>query len=492
MDARQLASRVEAICTRDPAAFDARVRQEGEWLLDAVAEGEFDSDVRTVGLEHECYAVDEDGALTTVSSPPDDLPGCEEEIGRHQLEFQTSPQPLSAGGLDAVAVELRARFEAASDRLLGPGEQLVSDGVWTIPADEGSVAYLTDCEESGATPLATNMVDVARYHAQGQAADTKLDAPHVTHQGETALLNSLTTSIQPHYVVPTATDLPEYLGYALRVAGPLLALGVNSPLFPPDLYDDASAETILDDCRMENRIGIFESVMNDEDATPKVAFPEDVESVADAVGSIVDDPTILPVQPDDPDRLTHFTHKHGSYWRWIRPVFDEGLVGPANVRIEFRPLPGQPTIRDSVAFLGLFAGLMTGLPRMEHPVAELDWADARDNFYAAAADGLEADLQWIDRTGERTTSTDALFDDLFTCAREGLEAVGFEPGRATEVLAPLTARVARDRTPARWTLDRVRDRLDADTSFERAVFATQREYLRRQRKTFDHGRFDSW
>ncbi|AUV83496.1 hypothetical protein C2R22_19145 [Salinigranum rubrum] len=492
MDTRQLASRVEAICARDPAPFDARVREESEWLLDAVSEGEFDSDVRTVGLEHECYAVDEAGALTTVSSPPDDLPGCEEEIGRHQLEFQVSPQPLSDNGLDAVEAELRARFEAASDRLLGSGERLVSDGMWTIPADQGSVAYLTDCERNDTTALATNMVDAARYHAQGRAADTKLDAPHVTYHGETALLNSLTTSIQPHCVVPTATDLPEYFGYALRVAGPLLALGVNSPLFPPDLYDDADAETILADCRMENRIGVFESVMNSEGAPPKVAFPEDVDSVADAVDAIVDDPTLLPVQSDDAGRLTHFTHKHGCYWRWVRPVFDEGGDGTANVRIEFRPLPGQPTIRDGVAFLGLFAGLMTDLPSRDHPVAALDWTDARDNFYAAAADGLAADLRWIDRTGERTTSTEELFDDLFACARDGLEAAGFEAGRATEILAPLTARVARERTPARWTLDRVHDRLDGGASFERAVSATQREYLRLQRVTFDHGRFDSW
>lgn len=493
MDARQLASRVEAMCARDTAPFDARVREESEWLLDAVARGEFDTDIRTVGLEHECYAVDDSGALTTVSAPPDGLPGCEEEIGRHQLEFQVSPQPLSSDGLDAVRAELRALFEAASDNLVGSDEQLVSDGVWTIPADQGSVAYLTEHERTGGPPLATNMVDAVRYHAQGQAADTRLDAPHVTYHGETALLNSLTTSIQPHCVVPTATDLPEYFGYALRIAGPLLALGVNSPLFPPDLYDDAaSAETILSDCRMENRIGIFESVMNAADTSPKVAFPEDVDSVAEAVDAIVDDPTLLPVQYDDPDRLTHFTHKHGCYWRWIRPVFDEGGEGPANVRIEFRPLPGQPTIRDGVAFLALFAGLMTDLPRRDHPVAALDWSDARDNFYAAAADGLAADLDWIDRTGERTTTTTALFDDLFTCARGGLEATGFEASQAAEVLAPLRARADRDRTPARWTLDRVRDHLGVDTSFERAVSVTQQEYLRLQRATLDHGAFDSW
>lgn len=233
MNAEELATRVETVCTRDTGAFDARVCEEAEWLLDAVDAGEFDSEVVTLGLEYECYAVDGDGALRTLPPALEDLPGCEAEIGRHQLELQASPQPLSGAGIETIETELRARFETASDHLLEEGGQLASDGVWTLPPrDQGAEEYLTDCDDA-AVPLATNMVDKVRYHAQGQQAATTLDAPHVSYDGETALLNSLTTSIQPHYAVPeAAAALPEYFRYALRVAGPLLALGVNSPLFP--------------------------------------------------------------------------------------------------------------------------------------------------------------------------------------------------------------------------------------------------------------------
>jgi hypothetical protein len=88
---------------------------------------------------------------------------------------------------------------------------------------------------------------------------------------------SLTTSIQPHFQVERAADLPHHFGYALRIAGPLLALEVNSPLFPPDLYDDLDRETVLEDGWMENRIPVYEDMMNPPGEHQKVRFPADIE-----------------------------------------------------------------------------------------------------------------------------------------------------------------------------------------------------------------------
>ncbi|WP_423999125.1 hypothetical protein ACOZ4I_10150 [Haloarcula salina] len=493
MQETELASQVASLCTRDPTEFDDRVREEASWLVSAVEDGAFDSELATTGLEYECYVVDRENALTTLPRCTDEILGCEKEIGRHQIEFRSSPQPFSATGLQTIESEMRARFEAASDALLDPEERLVSDGFWTIsPQTETGVEYLTDHTTTDDTVLATNMCDTARYHAQGQSAATRIDAPNATYEGKTALLNSLTTSIQPHFVVEQASELPTYFRYALRAAGPILALGVNSPLFPPAFYDDVDGETIVDAARLENRIGVFESVMNDDDGPAKVAFPEDVESVADAVESIASDPTIVPRLFDDQSALRHFSHKHGCYWRWIRPVFDAGAMGEPNVRIEFRPLPGQPTLQDTIAFVGLFAGLLTDFTRRDHPVSSLDWADARHNFYAAAADGLSADLRWIDRSGDRITDTDALYADLFACARAGLETAGFDAEYADDLLSPLESRARTRRTPGKWKLDQVRDRLDEGEPFDRAVRGTQRRYIRRQAATFETDRFAAW
>lgn len=307
-------------------------------------------------------------------------------------------------------------------------------------------------------------------------------------------MNSLITSIQPHYQVPKAADLPRYFRYALRIAGPVLALGVNSPFFPPDLYDDPDPDVILETGWMENRIAIFERVMN-ADTVEKARFPRDIDSVNDAVDRIANDTTIVARLFDAGDsfdeRFAHFRYKRRSYWRWIRPVFDGTSPSDANARIEFRPLPAQPTIRDVVAFLALFAGLMENLPRATHPIHDLPWDTAKANFYAAARDGLNADLHWINETGDPTTNTDTIYHELFNRARDGLERRGLTPAWAERFITPLRVRVARQITPAQWKREQFQHRVQDDPMPD-AIHGTQTAYIRRQADTFIEGDFTEW
>ncbi|OYR77898.1 hypothetical protein DJ71_17675, partial [Halorubrum sp. E3] len=153
---------------------------------------------------------------------------------------------------------------------------------WTIPpAGETAREYLTDSVEVDGVTVAVNMSDSVRYHAMANAAggegadgaepdggdgtpaepsggaEVELSAPGVSLAADTVMPESLITSIQPHYQVAHAETLPRHFRYALRIAGPLLALGVNSPFFPPDLYDDGwDGERVLAEGATENRIHV--------------------------------------------------------------------------------------------------------------------------------------------------------------------------------------------------------------------------------------------
>lgn len=172
-----------------------------------------------------------------------------------------------------------------------------------------------------------------------------------------------------------------YHNYALRIAGPLLALGVNFPFLPPDLYDSGTSTTaVIEDGLAEHRITVFETSMNPKYAENKVRFPADLDSTAGPIERIAADSPIVPttVEPTGrfDDRFGYFTHKHGTYWRWVWPGFDGESESAANVRVEFRPLPNQPTIRDRIGFTALFAGLLKRLVHADHPVDELPWESA--------------------------------------------------------------------------------------------------------------------
>ncbi|ELY57377.1 hypothetical protein [Natronolimnohabitans innermongolicus] len=514
MPAEDLVPRVADVLTVDAEEFRERAVADAAVIKDAVDEGVFDNPQAIVGLEYEFYAVkSDDGALRRVPRRLLELIGFEKELGLHNAEMTTSPQPLNADGLVAQEAEVKSRLRTALNVTQSEGMRLVSDALWTIPPEgEDARTYLTDSvERTVETPdggdrtvrVATNMSDSARYHAmantdQADSAGMRVEAPNVSLQGDTVMPESLITSIQPHYQVPHAPDLPDYFNYALRAAGPLLALGVNSPFFPADLYDeDATADEILADAWMEHRISVFETVLNDPSTGEgKVRFPRDLTSVEEAIDRIAGDDTIVPmsVEPGErfDDQFPHFRRKHGTYWRWVRPVFGGPTRSAANARIEFRPIPAQPTVRDSVAFLAAFAGVLQSLTRLEHPVVELDWVVARENFYAAMRDGLEADLTWITNDGKETTDKLALYDDLLDHAEDGLVNRGLTDAEAAKYLYPLRRRVRQGVTPASWKHHQVGRRLEDGDDLATAIEGMQREYVRRQEETLLEGSFADW
>jgi hypothetical protein len=503
-----MADRVRSVQDIDADEFEERVRADAEVVKSLLRDGAFDNHRSVVGLEYEFYAaadgrwadgMETDCALMRVPRRLFDLIDFEKELGLHNAEMTTSPQPFNSHGLDAQLAEVRARVLNARNCTEAEGMRLVSDGIWTVPpSGETAEAYLTDSVVDDGVRIAANMSDAVRYHAMANSdrleTPVSIDAPHVDIEAETVLPESLITSIQPHYQMSFAADLPHYHTYALRVAGPLLALGVNAPFFPPDLYEDGvDAETVLDDAWMENRIAVFESVLNA--GAEKVSFPEDIETVEQAIDRIAEDEVVVPMPEQEKgrfdDQFASFRTKHGTYWRWVRPVFGGPSRSSANARLEFRPLPGQPTVADAVSFLATFAGLMEELPRRRHPVGEMSWEQAEANFYAAVRDGLDADQTWITTNGP-TQDIDELYEDLFDRAATGLVSAGCSKEEATRYLGPLRFRAENRVTPASWKVDRVRERVADGESLEDAVTATQREYVEKQAETFVDGAFADW
>ncbi|MFB6120148.1 MAG: hypothetical protein ABEJ68_03415 [Halobacteriaceae archaeon] len=513
MPESDLADEVAAVLDVERTEFQRRVDEEADLIAAEIDDGTFDNPQGIVGLEYEFYAVAADdadqwtdpdhvepGSLARLPRRLLEYVGFEKELGLHNAEMSTSPDPLNGHGLRAQSEQVAARLEAARDPMRAEGLRLVSDGLWTIaPAGETAWEYLTDSVEIDDVRVATNMSSAVRYHAMSNAdlsPDMTIDAPHVSLDADTVMPESIITSIQPHYQVPHARDLPDYFRYALRIAGPLLAMAVNSPLFPPDLYDSGTTpEEALDDGWDEHRIAVFESVLNGE-GHDKVRFPRDLTTVEQALDRIAADETMVPMPVTEGDRFddqfAHFRHKHGTYWRWVRPVFGGPTRSDANARIEFRPLPGQPTVRDTIALQAAFAGLLVGLRSADHPVADLDWETVEENFYAAARNGLDADLTWITGDGERTSSAGAIADDLLAHADAGLAARGVDEDARAHYLDPLGARVAAETTPADWKRARVRERLADGEAFADAVAGMQRTYLEKQRETLLTGCFADW
>ena len=429
------------------------------------------------------------------------------ELGVHNAEINTDPDAFGATGLEVQTTSIEMRIKKARDAAREDDRELVLDAMWTIPPEEGSVTYLSDVEERDGVVFAENMRQDPRYVALDNEAlrraggEIDFEVPGFSGSFPTILFESLTSSIQPHLQIPDSDSFPAYYNAAIRTLGPLLALTANSPLLPADMYDGIDdPHALVANTHHELRIAAFEQSVNTNER-PKVRVPEDIESATEVVDRVVEDALFAPflrewIEEGGRDGLTdtywEFDHKRGTYWRWLRCVIGgdpvDGAGDEHSLRIEYRPIPTQPTVRDTVAVQTLTAGLIRGVVAAEHPLAELPWQDAKTSFYNAAREGPDADLAWVTADGQRTTDHDEIYDELFDLARRGLASQEIPETRIDEFLDPIERRHALGTTPSQWKLDRVRDRLD-DHDLTEAIFETQREYYELSR---EHDTFAEW
>ena len=474
------------------AEFDSRVDQQAAKLAERIEAGELNSPDFAVGMELEVYAVDDESTLVELPKSVFEA-DCEKELGLHNAELNTAPNTLTDEGIDTQADALTASYESTRAAAREAGCEIVLDAMWAVPPAEGTESYFGAVEREDGALIAENMARSPRYSAidtdilDTAGGSVSLSVPGAEVSFPTILVESLTSSIQPHLQIPDAETFPQAYNAAIATLGPVLALSTNSPLLPVDLYDVDDPETLLDETHHELRIDVFEQSIND--AFHKVKFPDKINEATDVLDLLAADDTVAPFlrewltegpRETFADDYWELSHKRGTYWRWLRAVTGGQPVGEGDeksIRIEYRPIPTQPTVDDIIGIQCLVTGLVRGLMAVDHPVAELEQSTAEKAFYSAVEHGIEADLAWITADGEETTDSPEIFAEVFEYARVGLREQGFEASTIEQYLDPIEQRWDRRLTPSQWKLDRVRAELEAGATFENAVRAMQQSYI---------------
>jgi hypothetical protein len=417
-----------------------------------LAESSFEFDRPLTGMEIEFNLVDagyqpamsNTEVLASIADP-----AYQTELGAYNIELNLPPRPLPGRAALDLESEIRASLNAAEARAVTDGAHIVMIGILPTLMPE----HLTGSWMSPS--MRYQALNDSIFTARGE--DIHIDisgAERLNMYSESIAPESACTSTQLHLQVSPA-DFASNWNAAQVIAGPQLALGANSPyFFGHQLWAETRIELFAQatDTRPDE--------LKAQGVRPRVWFGERwITSIFDLFEENVRYfPSLLPeISPEDPAAeiaagrtpgLSELRLHNGTVYRWNRPVYDV-VGGRPHLRVENRVLPAGPTVVDMMANSAFYYGLLRTLSEEERPLwTRMSFATARDNFLAAARDGMAARLYWPG-FGE-VTPDELVLRRLLPMAEEGLRRWGVAGEVRDRYLGVIEGRATSGRNGAAW------------------------------------------
>jgi gamma-glutamylcysteine synthetase len=464
----------------DRQRYREKVKRNLTVLREMLEEGRFETDRKLVGIEVEFYVVDDDGEPMMINAEllsRLESETFQTELAQFNIEFNLAPHKLVGTVFREIEEELETSFNHANRR---------ADELDAHVAMVGIIPTLKDLHVS-----IQNLSANPRYHLLNeQILEARGEDLQLSIEGQERLslsINSIAmeaaaTSVQIHLQVG-----PDGFGAAWNAAqaasAAQVAVGANSPfLLGKELW-------------RETRIALFQQSIDTrseelaaQGVRPRVWFGEKwIDDVVDLFDENVRYfPALLPLiddeQPEavlergDVPRLPELVLHNGTIWRWNRPIYAVAR-GKPHLRVESRVLPAGPTMVDTVANAAFYVGLVRALIDLDEPISrQLSFAAAEENFFAAARDGIRAELFWPG-VGS-VPASELIVRTLLPLAHKGLDAWGIDRRDRDHYLGIIEQRALKHRTGADWQVRTFRALYDEGSADrDEAIVEMTRRYL---------------
>jgi gamma-glutamylcysteine synthetase len=339
------------------------------------------------------------------------------ELSQFNFEINSTPRHIEESIFSKMENELQEVWKLCADNASEVGSDILAIGILpTIRDDMLTLDHMTHISRYFA------LNDQVFHMREGQAIELNIQGrEHLNVVHQDVMLEAVTTSLQIHLQV-SAEDAVRFYNTSQVLSAPMVAVAANSPyLFGKDLWD-------------ETRIPVFEQAVymdcyrdSMDEPLHRVTFGSGYarETILEPfLENLELYPVLLPqVFDEPPELLSHLRLHNGTIWRWTRPLIGMDHDGTPHIRIEHRSPAAGPSLKDTIANIAFFVGLMSYFTRQEIPLEEqIPFDRAEENFYQAARKGLSAQIRWVDRT--RWDMPTLLEKILIPAARNGLQQYG--------------------------------------------------------------------
>ncbi|WP_373497260.1 CBS domain-containing protein [Aquiflexum sp.] len=379
------------------------------------------------------------------------------EIGNFNLEINLDPIELKGDCFSQMHRDLSAMLDKAKNEAAKRNSKIILTGILPTLTQK----HIT----------LDNMTNVQRYFVLNEVAKELraqdfnihirgVDELTILH--DSVMLEGCNTSFQMHLQIDP-DDFTASYNWSQAIAGPILGICSNSPLlFGKELWS-------------ETRIALFTQSVDIRassyllnEAQPRVSFDngwqtgtvidifkDNVARFKSLVTSdMLEDSTEVLKQGEIP-KLHALNLHNGTVYRWNRTCYGVG-GGKPHLRIENRYIPAGPTQIDQIANMVFWIGVMKGRPEKYYNIhEEMDFKDAKSNFYHAARNGMGAQFKW---DGKEVSSKRLILDVFLPMAYEGLRKAGVSENDITTYLSIIEKRV-NSHSGSEWTIKSYRNLL---------------------------------
>lgn len=439
-------------------AFYAEIFDDLEVFDQLLAEGVIDNRDQMVGIEQELCLIDSLGepkktALSILKVIKD--AHYTNELALFNLEANLDPKPLIQDGLWSIGEQLYALIEHGRQKAAEFDTELFLTGI--LPT-----ISLSDLTFSSMTPVERyKVLSRELLSLRGEKFEIFLQGVDDLHlKLDSILFEACNTSIQVHLQVNPA-KFAKYYNWAQLISGPVLACCANSPLlFGKELWS-------------ENRIALFKQSLDTRihynhyrEKIPRVYFGDDwiqksptelwKKDVARFPlifrGEGITNSKIQKQKGQMPELRAVRLH-NGTTYTWNRLCYgvDNGL---SHIRLECRYMPAGPTIKDELANMVFWVGLMKSVENQKDDFwKEITFSSVKSNFYKAARHGLQSEL---DIFGKHIGAEELCLDTLLPMAEKGLRDQQVDEKVISTYLGVIQNRIAKQQTGASWQVENFR------------------------------------
>ena len=360
----------------------------------------FETDTIRIGAEQEMCLIDRYlkplhinlEALKTI-----DDKSFTSELANFNLEANLSPQPFSGSSISVMHQDLKKTLDAAQEKIKPLGATILLSGIApTIRKVDVEIANITPLDRYRA------LMDALK-ELRGEAFELRISGmDELNLQQDTAMLEACNTSFQVHLQV-TPDDFVRKYNYAQALAGPAMAISVNSPmLFGRRLWK-------------ETRIALFQQSIDIRtftdhfrDRSPRVTFgndwlrssileiyKEDIARFKVLLTTEIDEDVFDKMSKGTTPKLRALNIHNSTVYRWNRPCYGISPNGQPHLRIENRIFPAGPSLPDAMANAAFWLGMMNGMEDLHPDITKvMDFACAKANFFRSSTlwDGYPANM----------------------------------------------------------------------------------------------------